>query len=461
MVKLRTLISINNIGIHWSSKMVELKRNVGLFGAASVGIANIIGAGIFVVSGVAAGLAGPSVILSFFLAGFIAMMTALSAAELSSFVTETGASYAFTKRAFGRFWSHLVGWFKYFDYVAGGAAVSVGFAAYFTALFGLTGAAPLIIVAIGLPLIFTILNVIGVRETVYATSIMVLIKIFALVLLLMVGGFYLAQHFDIANYTPFFPNGPNGTFSGAAIIFFAFLGFNTVSMMSEETKDPERTIPKALMLAFFVTFVLYMLVGFLEIGVLSWTQLGQSASPIEDVAAAISNNRMFLDFIAFSALIATGSVLLSSIIGGTRASFAMGRDGLLPRQFDSISHRFCTPYISIIVGGSIIVILAGIFYNDINAIASIVNFGSLFTYLFVHLSLIKLRRSEPEVRRGFKVPLYPIVPVAGAISCVLLMYYLSTNAMITSALWFCVGLLVYFVMARRVGKSGHSSEKPA
>jgi len=435
--------------------MAELKRNVGLFGAASVGIANIIGAGIFVVSGVAAGLAGPSVILSFLLAGFIAMMTALSAAELSSFITETGASYAFTKRAFGRFWSFSVGWFKYFDYMAGGAAVSVGFAAYFTALFGLTGSTPLILVAIGLPLSFTILNVIGVRETVYATSIMVLIKIFALVLLLMVGGFYLTQYFDIASYTPFFPNGFNGTLNGAAIIFFAFLGFNTVSMMSEETKNPEKTIPKALILAFIVTFILYMCIGFLEIGVLNWEQLGTSATPIEDVARAISNNQVFLDFIAFSALIATGSVLLSSILGGTRASFAMGRDRVLPRQFDLISHRFHTPYFSVIVGGLIIVSLAGAFYNDINAIASIVNFGSLFTYLFVHLSLLKLRRIEPTVKRGFRVPLYPVLPVIGAICCVILMYYLSDNAKIASSLWFAVGLIVYFIMTRRHEKSKH------
>ena len=435
--------------------MPELKRNVGLFGAASVGIANIIGAGIFVVSGVAAGLAGPSVIISFLLAGFIAMMTALSAAELSSFVTETGASYAFTKRAFGRFWSFSVGWFKYFDYMAGGAAVSVGFAAYFTALFGLTGSSPLILAAIGLPVAFTVLNIIGVKESVYATSVMVLIKIFALVLLLMVGGFYLIQHFDMAHYTPFFPNGINGTFNGAAIIFFAFLGFNTVSMMSEETKDPEKTIPRALILAFVVTFVLYMFIGFLEIGVVSWEALGTSASPIEDVASAISDNSMFLDFIAFSALIATGSVLLSSIIGETRASFAMGRDRLLPRQFDFISHRFHTPYFSIIVGGSMIVVLAGFFYNDIDAIASIVNFGSLFTYLFVHLSLIKLRRSEPEVKRGFRVPLYPVLPVIGALSCVLLMYYLSDNAKIASVIWFGVGLLVYFIMASRQKQSRH------
>ncbi len=429
--------------------MTELKRNVGLFGAASVGIANIIGAGIFVVSGVAAGLAGPSVILSFLLAGFIALMTALSSAELASFITETGASYAFTKRAFGKFLSFLVGWFKYFDYVAGAAAVSVGFAAYFTELFGLTGALPLILAAMGLPLAFTILNLVGARESAYATSIMVLIKVFALVLVMMFGGFYLANYFNLGRFSPFFPNGIDGTFNGAAVIFFAFLGFNTVAMMSEETKDPERTIPKALILAFLVTFVLYVSIAFLEIGVLDWQKLGISASPLEDLAIAVFNNRMFVDFIAFSALIATGSVVLSSIIGGTRASFAMGRDGVLPKQFDKISKRFGTPYFSVVFGGVIIIILSGVFYNDIDTIASIVNFGSLFTYLFVHLSLLKMRKSEPDAKRLFKVPLYPAIPIIGAASCVLLMYYLSDNAKTTSALWFLVGLFVFFIMTKR------------
>ncbi len=437
--------------------MTELKRNVGLFGAASVGIANIIGAGIFVVSGVAAGLAGPAVILSFLLAGFIALMTALSAAELSSFITETGASYAFTKRAFGRFLSFLVGWFKYFDYIAGAAAVSVGFAAYFTELFGLTGTLPLILAATGLPIIFTVLNLIGVKESAYVTSIMVLIKVFALILLMMIGGFYLTQHFNVMRFTPFFPNGLNGMFNGAAIIFFAFLGFNTVAMMSEETKNPERTIPKALILAFIVTFILYMIIALLEIGVLDWQELGISASPLEDLAIAVSSNKIFLDFIAFSALIATGSVVLSSIIGGTRASFAMGRDRVLPAYFDRISKRFGTPYFSVIIGGSIIIVLAGIFFNNIDTIASIVNFGSLFTYLFVHLSLLKLRKSEPHARRLFKVPLYPIVPIIGAGCCILLMYYLSDNAKIVSTLWLLVGLLVFFIMNKKTQNESPTS----
>ncbi len=203
--------------------MAELKRTVGTFGAASVGIANIIGAGVFVLSGVAAGLAGPAVILSFLIAGVIAMLTALSASELSSFITETGASYAYTKRAFGRFWSFLVGWFKYFDYIVGAAAVSVGFAAYLTSVLGLTGVVPIILAAVGLPIVLCILNLVGIREATRATSAMVLIKIFTIVMLLMVGGFYLTQHFDIGHYTPFFATGFGGMFNGAAVIFFAFM----------------------------------------------------------------------------------------------------------------------------------------------------------------------------------------------------------------------------------------------
>ncbi|MFQ5782491.1 MAG: APC family permease [Nitrosopumilus sp.] len=429
--------------------MTELKRNVGTFGAASVGIANIIGAGIFVLSGVAAGIAGPAVIFSFLIAGVVAMMTALSAAELSSFITETGASYAYTKRAFGRFWSFLVGWFKYFDYLVGGSAVSIGFAAYFTSVFGLEGVLPIILAAVGLPIVLCVLNFIGVKETTHAASVMVLIKIFAIVVLLMFGGFYLFQHFDVGHYTPFFATGFGGMLNGAAIIFFVFIGFNTVTMMSEETKNPHKTIPRALMIAFGVTFVLYMAVAFLLIGVLDWNDVSKDAHPLGSIALVISDNSMLFEFISFSALIASGSVVLSSILGGTRASFAMGRDRLLPQQFDKISKQFGTPYFSILIAGIVIVIFAGIFYDRIEAIASIVNFGSLFTYLFVNLSVIKLRRSESQTKRFFKVPLYPVVPIIGAISCVGLMFYLNQSAIFVSIIWVAIGLTLFFTLYRK------------
>lgn len=430
------------------SETPKLKRSLGLLGVASLGIANIIGAGIFVISGVAAGLAGPSVIFSFLIAGSIALMAALSYAELSSFVHETGASYAFTKRAFGRFWSFVVGWFNYFDYIVGAAAVSIGFAAYFTELFGLHGETALILSAVGLPIVLMILNLIGVKEATHITMGMVFIKIFALVLLIMVGGYYISTHLGVTHYHPFFPNGFGGTLNGSAIIFFAFLGFNTVAMMSEETKNPQKTIPRALLLAFFVSFVLYVAIAVVEVGVLDWKVMGNNPSPLSTLASSISNNRIFLDMISFSAIVATGSVVLSSIIGGTRASYVMGRDRVLPRQLDSISKKFGTPYISILLGGSAIAILAGVFLKNIDTIASIYNFGSLLTYIFVHLSLLKLRRKEPQTIRPFRVPLYPVLPIIGLACCVVLIYYLSNTAKMASLLWGMIGLSAYFIITR-------------
>ena len=226
-----------------------LKRSIGVFGAASVGIANIIGAGIFVISGIAAGLAGPSVILSFLIAGLISLLTALSTAELSSFITKTGAAYAFSERAYGRLPGFTVGWFMYFGRIVSASAVSIGFAGYVIKILGLNGDLPIVTFALSLPLVFVILNIIGVKESTMATSIMVIIKVAALILLIAFGGVYLFSNFHPENFTPFFPNGVNGALDGAAVIFFAFMGFNTVAMMSEETKNPTETIPRALILA--------------------------------------------------------------------------------------------------------------------------------------------------------------------------------------------------------------------
>ncbi|HET7336276.1 MAG TPA: APC family permease, partial [Candidatus Nitrosotalea sp.] len=158
--------------------------------------------------------------------------------------------------------------------------------------------------------------------------------------------------------------------------------------------------------------------------------------------------RIFLDMISFSAIVATGSVVLSSIIGGTRASYVMGRDRVLPRQLDSISKKFGTPYVSILLGGSAIAILAGVFLKNIDTIASIYNFGSLLTYIFVHLSLLKLRRKEPQTIRPFRVPLYPVLPIIGLACCIVLIYYLSNTAKMASLLWGVIGLSAYFIITR-------------
>jgi len=425
--------------------MASLKKEIGTFGAASIGITNIIGAGIFVLSGVAAGLAGPSVILSFLIAGFVSLLTALSSAELASFITETGGGYAFTKRAFGRFWSFLVGWLGYFDSIVGAASVSVGFAAYFTSLFGLEGTIPVILAAFCLPIVMLVLNLIGIKEVSRAASGIVMVKIFALVLILFLGGFYLSGHYNLNHYTPFFPKGFQGTLNGSAIIFFAFVGFNIITLMSEETKNPKKTIPKAILLA----FVLYVGIGLVEVGVLDWKGLGTEASPLHDLVTKITDNKMIIDFVSFAALIATGSVTMGSIAGTSRASFAMSRDGLFPKWFSYINNRFGTPFIAIIVSGIAVAVIASVFFESLGIIASIFNFGILFTYTLISLSLIKLRKKEPDAIRSFKVPFYPVVPIAAICSSILLMYYLSDTAKIASAIWAAIGVILYIVVIRK------------
>jgi APA family basic amino acid/polyamine antiporter len=207
-----------------------------------------------------------------------------------------------------------------------------------------------------------------------------------------------------------------------------------------------------------VSFVFYCAIAVLEVGVLNWQDLGRSASPLKDLAARVFQNAALTAFLSFSALAATTSVVLSSITGGTRAGFAMGRDGLLPRPLERVSSRLGTPYVSIIFSGTLIAVLAGAFYRNIDLIASIFNFGSLFTYTFVQLSLLRLRRMEPTTRRPFKVPLYPFLPLAGAASCLVLMLYLSTTAKLASLVWLVVGLAVFAFMNRRGGPNAAGHE---
>lgn len=428
--------------------MVQLKRSLGLYQAASIGIAQVIGVGIFVLSGVAAGIAGPSVLLSFIIAGLIAMLTALSSIELSSFITEAGGSYIYTKYAFGRFWSFVVGWFKYFDYIVGAASAFVGFTGYFSAFFGIHDTSVLLIVTIAMPVFFIILNFIGISETAEVTTFMVFIKIFALCLLLFVGGYYLKNNFEPSHYEPFFVTGFSGTLHGSTIIFSSFLGFNTILMMSEETKKPESIIPKAIFLTFFTAFFFYIAIVFLEIGVLNWRTLGFSSDPLSLLAKTISDNQIFFEIISFSGLVAIGSVSLSSITGGTRLGFVMGRDGLLPKSFQLIHNRFKTPYVSILFSGVIILLLVLAFHGNIQAIASIFNFGTLLTFVFIHLSLMKLRKIQKDSPRLHRVPFYPFLPILGVISCVGLMFFLSTTAKIASLVWGIVGLSIYFFNQR-------------
>jgi APA family basic amino acid/polyamine antiporter len=423
--------------------MPELQRTLGLWGAAAVGIGAIIGTGIFVLIGVASGISGPAVIISFLIAGFTALLTGLSTAELSSFITEAGGSYIYTTKAFGKFPGFIIGWMKSFDYIVGASAVSIGFAAYFAYLVGLPPAAgTLVLVGTIWPLVLMAVNLKGMKEAGGTNSVLVALKVTALVIFIAVGGWYLFTHGDFSNYHPFFPNGIAGALSGASIIFFAFIGFNTISVIAEEVKHPEKNVPRAVLISFTICTLLYIGVSVVSVGLLNWKVLGLSSAPLEAALRVATDNFFILEFIAFTALVATTSVIMTSIMGGSRALFAMARQRVIPETFAHISQNGI-PVLTVLITG--ITIGAIVFFTNGNLdwLASIFNFGTLVTFTFINLSLLQLRRTMPDVKRGFRVPLYPYTPVIGVISCLLLSFYLSRNAILVGVGWVAIGIVAY------------------
>lgn len=424
--------------------MAELKRHLGMWGAASIGIGAIIGAGIFVLSGVASGFAGPAVILSFLIAGLVAFLTALSSAELSSFITEAGGSYIYTHKAFGKFWGFVVGWMQSFDYIVGASAISVGFAGYFVYFAGISPTAQnvTIIVAVAMPLVLTLINLRGIKEASGTNNMLVLIKVTALTLFIIVGLFFLLSHGNFSNYHPFFPKGFAGMLSGAALIFFAFIGFNTITMIAEEVKDPEKNVPKSLISAFLICTFLYIGVAVVEVGLVDWKVIGTSSAPLELALGVATSNIFFLKFVSISALFATASATMASILGGSRAVFSMARQRVIPGILSSVSKNG-VPINAVLINGVAIALIIIATKGDLQLIASIFNFGTLMTFFFINMSLLKLRKKMPEANRTFKVPLYPVTPILGVISCLALVFYLKMNAIIAAGVWIGLGLIAY------------------
>lgn len=424
--------------------MNKLNRKLSVWGATSIGLGAILGTGIFVLMGVASGLAGPSVVFSFIIAGLSALLTAISSAELASFITEAGGSYIYTHKAFGKVMGFIVGWVKSFDYIVGVSAVSIGFASYFIYFLNMSPTQGIIIaIAVIWPIILILLNSRGIEKTSKTNTLLVMLKVAALLIFILVGTHYILTHFNSHNYYPFFPNGIEGMFTGAATVFFAFIGFNTITVVSEEVKDPEKNVPKAVLLSFAISLFLYVGVALVSVGLLNWKILGTSAAPLEAALSIATNNFFIHKFINLSALFATTSVILTSLIGVSRVLFSMARKKAIPLNLSKISKNG-TPNYALLIVGIIIPIIIIISGGNLNELASTFNLGTLLTFAFINLSLIQLRRTLPEVKRGFKVPFYPITPVAGIVSSILLAFYLSPKVFLYIGIWILLGIIIYY-----------------
>ena len=409
--------------------MIDLKKTFGLFDAFNIGIGAIIGAGIFVVTGIGAALAGPALLLSLLISAGIAAFTALSFAELSMLIPKEGGGYEFAHELISPFAGFMTGWIWLLSNVVVGAVVSLGFAHYFALFFPI----PIQITAVVACVIIITINYLGAKDLEIVNNALVVFKIFILACFIVFG----ITALNLEHITsPFLPNGGIGVLQGAAFMFFAFAGFARITIIAEEVKDPKKTIPRAILLALAVSTIIYLLVSYTAIGLVGYQGLANSGSPLAEAAREEGNTMVLL--VSLGALAATFSVLLTTLLGTSRVSYAMARNKDLPRIFNTLHPTRNIPYISILFFGIIMTLFAA--FTDLTSAVAITNFASLFYYAIANYAALKIDN-----------PRYPrIIPIIGLLTCMLLLFFLTPTAWIIGCLSLVVGLLYYFGIKKRI-----------
>ncbi len=461
-----------------------LKRVLGPVHLTLLGIGAIIGTGIFVLTGTAAAGgpghvgAGPALIVSFLLTALTCGLAAFCYAELASMMPVAGSAYTYAYASFGELIAWIIGWDLILEYAVGNVAVAIGWSGYFQSLLASLGlhlppwlgtdpmtaahsapdvlaAAPRLLglpVVINLPAVLIVLVVtavlcVGIRESATANAVLVAIKLGMIALFLYVG----LGHVEPANWTPFAPNGWGGVVTGAALIFFAYIGFDAVSTTAEEARNPQRDLPIGIIASLAVCTVLYVAVTVVLTGMVPVSKLA-NAEPVAAALRAVGSDRVAA-LISAGAVVSIASVLLVMQLGQTRIFFAMSRDGLLPRRFSKVHPRFGTPVLPTVVTGLVVALAAGLI--DISAAAELTNIGTLFAFVLVSGGVWWLRVHQPEAPRTFRVPLVPLVSVGAMLSCFYLMLGLPRVTWERFGLWLVVGLAIYFLFGLR-----HSRLKP-
>jgi len=390
-----------------------LKRELGLLEVTLSGVGIILGAGVYVLIGQAAGLAGNAIWLAFGLSAIMALLTGLSYAELSSMFPKAGAEYDYITNAFNSRLAFVIGWLVFLSGVLAAATVALGFAGYFYALTSI----PVLISAFVLLIVLTALLAYGVKETARVAVIATLIEVSGLVIIIVTG----MPHLGSVNYWEM-PQGYSGLFAASALIFFAYQGFESMVKFSEETKKPETTIPKALILALAISVILYVLVALSVVSVLGWQQLAVSDAPFVDVVTGPLGPDAAV-IIAVVALFATANTALMSMYASSRILYGMAGSSLLTARLGWVHPSRQTPWIAISICG----VLSGllIFAGDIAFIANVTNFTLFMTFIVINAAVIVLRFHSPHTPRPFRIPCsigrLPLVPAAGIVFCIFLL----------------------------------------
>ncbi|MDN4594265.1 amino acid permease [Polycladomyces subterraneus] len=437
-----------------------LKRELGVWDLTLLGIGAIIGTGIFVLTGTGALKAGPGLMVSFVIAGLACAFSALAYAEFASTVPVSGSVYTYSYVTLGELAAWIIGWDMVLEYLLAVSAVSSGWSGYFQSLLGgfglklpdaLTaapGAVPGKTTLFNLPaflivMLITLLLSRGIKESKRVNNVMVLVKIGVVLLFILIGVFYVKP----ANWQPFAPFGAKGIFTAAAIVFSAYLGFDAVSTAAEEARDPARTLPRGLLYSLGICTLLYMVVSAIMTGIIPYQQIrGHEDHPVS-LALKIAGQNWFAAFVDLGAIVGMTTVMLVILYAQTRVAFAMSRDGLLPAWFSRVHKKYRTPYsVTWLLG-----IIAGLIgaLVPITQIAELVNIGTLFAFIMVSVSVIILRKTQPDLPRGFRCPAVPFVPAASIVLCAFLMSQLLWITWTAFLIWLTIGLIVYFTYSRK------------
>jgi basic amino acid/polyamine antiporter, APA family len=450
----------------------SLKRALGALNLTALGIGAIIGTGIFVLTGtVAAQNAGPAVILSFVLAGIASIFAALCYSEFASLVPMAGSAYTYGYATLGEFVAWIIGWDLVLEYALAATTVAIGWSGYIVSFLADLGidipaqwqAARGTVVTLAdgtqvtallnLPAVFiiaviTTLLVVGIRESASVNNVIVFIKLAVIILFIALA----ASHVNPDNWHPFIPPntgvsehfGFSGVVAGAAIVFFAYIGFDSVTTAAQEAKNPQRDMPIAIIGSLVVCTVLYIVVSAIATGVVPYAQLDVPA-PIAKVAD-YTGLGFFGSFIKIGAIAGLTSVILVQLLGQSRVFYSMSRDGLLPPFVQKIHPRFRTPYITSIVTGLAVAIPAAIL--PVRDAAKLVSIGTLLAFVIVCAGVLVLRIREPNLPRPFKTPFVWFVAPMGVLSAAYLMFYLDLQTWIRLLIWLAVGLAIYFLYSR-------------
>jgi APA family basic amino acid/polyamine antiporter len=440
-------------------KETQLKRAVGALDLTALGLGAIIGTGIFVIIGEAITTSGPSIILAFVLAGVTCIFSALAFAELASAIPVSGSAYTYSYATLGELAAWIIGWDLILEYGVSIAAVAVGWGAYLNELLdSLLGLSLPDAIAnppgeeggvVNVPAAFLVLAVagvlmIGVRESARANTVMVFFKLAVLLLFLVLG----ITAFDADNFSPFFVEGKgfSGTVTAATLIFFAYIGFDAVSTSSEEVKEPKRDLPRAIIGSLVIATVLYIAVAIVASGALPFDKLKGQDAPLAEALSEGAGMDWAANIISFGALVAITSVVLTLLYGQSRILFAMSRDGLMPKSISKVSPKSRTPGRIIAICGVLFAALAA--FVPLKEIVQLVNIGTLFAFVVVNLGVIILRRTNPDLPRGYRVPWVPVFPIVGTLLCLYLMADLPGTTWLRFFIWMAIGLVIYFAYGR-------------